>query len=254
MMPVQTDHESVQNGQEPTSLETYFEQFRRGIIGYETEFDSPYGRKRIVYADWIASGRLYGPIERRMTETFGPYVGNTHSESSVTGTTMTRAYHMAHKAIKRHVNAGPDDVIITCGTGMTGAINKLHRILGLRIPDRLEQYVNVPASERPVVFCTHMEHHSNQTTWLETLADVVCLDPDEQGLVDPTALRDAIEQYANGRKIIGAFTSCSNVTGIESPYRELARIIHEHGGEISVQSKLGSGSCFTVHIPLAAAG
>jgi len=29
---------------------------------------------------------------------------------------------------------------------------------------------------------------------------------------------------------IGSFTACSNVTGILTPYRELARIMHEHGG------------------------
>ncbi|MGA7306658.1 MAG: hypothetical protein WBW88_17410, partial [Rhodothermales bacterium] len=145
------------------SLEAYFERYRKNIIGYDQEFNTPFGRKPLIYADWIASGRLYGPIERTIAERFGPFVGNTHSESSVTGTSMTHAYHVAHGIIKRHVNAADDDVLLTTGTGMTGAVNKLHRILGLRVPDRVEKYVHLPADKRPVVFCTHMEHHSNQT-------------------------------------------------------------------------------------------
>lgn len=212
------------------SLEAFFEPYRMNIVGYDEQFDTPYGTKRLVYADWIASGRLYRPIERAITERFGPFVGNTHSESSVTGTSMTHAYHLAHGIIKRHVNAADDDVLLTTGTGMTGAVNKLHRILGLRVPDRVEKYVHLPEQKRPVVFCTHMEHHSNQTSWLETFADVVCLEPDERGLVDPDRLRRALERYRDRERIIGAFTSCSNVTGIETPYRELARIIHEAGG------------------------
>ncbi len=217
-----------------SSLEAFFESYRRNTIGYDQEFDSPFGKKRLVYADWIASGRLYGPIERAIAENFGPFVGNTHTETTVTGTSMTHAYHLAHGIIKRHVNASDDDVLLTTGTGMTGAVNKLHRILGLRVPDRVEKYVHVPAHKRPVVFCTHMEHHSNQTSWLETIADVVCLEPDERGLVAPDHLREALGPYKDRERIFGAFTSCSNVTGIETPYRDLARIIHEVGGTVFV--------------------
>lgn len=212
-----------------TELERYFESFRRHTVGIDAAFDTPYGRKGLVYADWIASGRLYGPIEERMTELFGPMVGNTHSEASVTGTTMTNAYHEAREIIKRHVNAGPDDVLLACGSGMTAAVCKLQRLLGLAVPDRLRNYVTLPEAVRPVVFVTHMEHHSNQTTWEETLAEVVCLPPDAEGLVDPGTLQREVAKYPDRIKI-GAFTACSNVTGIRTPYHELARIMHEAGG------------------------
>jgi len=212
-----------------TELERYFESFRRQTIGFDAAFDTPYGRKGLVYADWIASGRLYGPIEERMTELFGPMVGNTHSGASVTGTTMTDAYHEAREIIKRHVNAAPGDVLLACGSGMTAAVCKLQRLLGLAVPDRLRSYVTLPEAVRPVVFVTHMEHHSNQTTWEETLAEVVCLPPGDDGLVDPGTLRRAVARYPDRIKI-GAFTACSNVTGIRTPYHELARIMHETGG------------------------
>jgi len=164
-------------------LEKYFEQFRKNIIGYNQTFSSPYGEKRILYADWVASGRLYEPIEKKMCELFGPMVGNTHSESSVTGTSMTLAYHHAHEIIKRHVNANKDDVIITAGAGMTAMVNKFQRILGFKVPEQLKDYLHMPKELRPVVFVTHMEHHSNQTSWLETIADVIVVPPDKHGLV-----------------------------------------------------------------------
>jgi len=212
-----------------SSLESYFEQFRLKTVGCDQTFITPYGEKRLVYADWIASGRLYRPIEDKIAAELGPFVGNTHSESSVTGTSMTRAYHEARRVIKQHVRAGPEDMIIAAGSGMTGVINKLQRILGLRVPEHLLKYVNIPEQDRPVVFITHMEHHSNQTSWEETIADVVWLDPDSSGRCHAAALAEAVKEY-EGRPLIGSFTSCSNVTGVRTPYYDMARIMHESGG------------------------
>lgn len=211
-------------------LEQYFEPYRQNTIGYQQTFLSPYGIKEIVYADWTASGRLYRPIEEKISELVGPYVGNTHSESNVTGGLMTLAYHEAHAVIKRHVNAGPHDVMITAGSGMTAVVNKFQRILGLRVAEQLKPFVKLPDELRPVVFITHMEHHSNQTSWIETIADVVVIPPDNEGLVDTAFLAAELPKYSERTLKIGAFTACSNVTGICTPYHELAAIMHRHGG------------------------
>ncbi len=213
-----------------TELEKYFGQFRQHIIGINQAYNSPYGRKKIIYADWIASGRLYKPIERVVTERFGPFVANTHTEASETGTIMTKAYHHAHRLIKEHVNAGPNDVIITAGSGMTTVINKFQRMLGLRVTGEHVSKSDIPENERPVVFITHMEHHSNHTSWFETLADVVQIQPNADLLIDLDDLRRQLIKYNNRKLKIGSFTSCSNVTGIETPIHEMARIMHEHGG------------------------
>ena len=211
-------------------MEAYFARFREQIIGDLQTFHGPYGEKRIVYADWTASGRLYAPIERKLIDVIGPFVGNTHSESSVIGAIMTQAYHRAHAIIKEHVNAGPNDVIITAGSGMTTMVNKFQRILGLRLPDQFKSFCSIPEDIRPVVFVTHMEHHSNHISWLETIADVECIEPDEQGLVSCDRLKDLLECYKYRRLKIGSFTACSNVTGVQTPYHQLARIMHEYGG------------------------
>jgi len=212
-------------------MERYFDAFRRNIIGYNQEYTTPYGNKRIIYADWIASGRLFRPIEDKLTNEIGPFIGNTHTETSETGTSMTRAYHLAHKLIKKHVNAGPDDLIITAGFGMTGVIVKFQRMMGLKMCGQLTDNKCLKEREaKPVVFVTHMEHHSNHTSWFETVSDVVVLQPDKDLLVDPEELRKQLEIYKDRPLKIGSFTACSNVTGVRTPYYKLARIMHEYDG------------------------
>ncbi len=217
-----------------SNLEIYFEQFRKEIIGIDQKFKSPYGDKKMIYADWIASGRLYKNIEYQITEQFGPYVGNTHSETSETGALMTHAYHRAQQIIKTHVNAGPNDIIITAGSGMTTVINKFQRMLGLKYCGKVSHTECIVKREKPVVFITHMEHHSNHTSWYETSADVVIVEPDENLLVSPENLREKLEEYKNRPFKIGSFTACSNVTGIRTPYYELAKIMHEYGGVVFI--------------------
>ena len=213
-----------------TELEVYFEQFRKNIIGIDQNFMSPYGEKKLVYADWTASGRLYRPIEEKITNEFGPYVANTHTETTFSGTAMTMAYHKSRQIIKKHVNADINDVLITDGTGMTGVVNKFQRILGLRIPENFKEFTKIPENLKPVVFISHMEHHSNQTSWLETIADVVVIPSCEQGLFSIENLENLLSQYNDRAVKIASITSCSNVTGIKTPYHEVAKLMHQNKG------------------------
>ncbi len=212
------------------SMEKYFRKFRQNTIGNELRFKTPYGEQKMIYADWIASGRLYRPIETKLIDTFGPFVGNTHTETSETGTLMTNAYKLAHKKIKEHVNAGPQDVIITAGFGMTGVVNKFQRMLGLKQCSMLADSKCLKEKERPVVFITHMEHHSNHTSWFETMSDLVVIPPGDGLLIDLNKLRAELEKYKDRSVKIGSFTACSNVTGVFTPFHEMAKLMHEYGG------------------------
>lgn len=214
----------------PTALETYFQDYRNNIIGIDQDFLSPYGNQKIIYTDWTASGRLYRPIEEKLTNQFGPFVANTHTETTISGTVMTMAYHKARHIIKKHVNANQDDVLINDGTGMTGVVNKFQRILGLRIPENLKDYTAIPDSVKPIVFISHMEHHSNQTSWLETIADVVVIPACEKGLFCIDNLKTLLNKYQDRVFKIASITSCSNVTGIITPYHEVAKLMHKNNG------------------------
>ncbi len=213
-----------------SNLESYFNRFRSHIIGQDQTFVSPYGEKKIIYTDWTASGRLYRPIEEKLLNEFGPFVANTHTETTVSGTAMTKAYHKAKHIIKEHVNANEDDVLIVSGNGMTGVVNKFQRILGLKVPENLRKFTDIPDEIRPVVFISHMEHHSNQTSWLETMARVEVVPPDENGLFSLKNLEKLLVQYKDCTLKIASVIGGSNVTGIQTPYHEIAKMMHKHGG------------------------
>lgn len=226
-------------------LEHYFDSIRKNVIGIDQQFVTPFGTKKIIYADWTASGRLYKPIEDKLQNDIAPFVGNTHTETSVTGSTMTKAYHEALHIIKEHVGAGKQDIIISSNSGMTGVANKFQRILGLKVHEKYRHCVKLEKEDKPIVFITHMEHHSNQTTWLETLADVKIIPHNDLGLVDLQGFKKQLEKYKHRKNKFAAVTSCSNVTGIITPYYEIAELIHAQGGLCFVDF-----ACSAPYIPI----
>lgn len=211
-------------------LEQYFDKFRKNIVGIDQTFQTPYGEKKMIYTDWTASGRLYRPIEEQLLNKFGPFVANTHTETSTSGAAMTLAYHEARNIIKCHVNASSNDVLITEGSGMTGVVNKFQRILGLKINENLKENTQVPDEKRPIVFVSHMEHHSNQTSWIETIADVEVVPCNDEGLVCLDKFEETIKKYLDRPIKIASIVAGSNVTGIKTDYHKVASLIHRYGG------------------------
>jgi selenocysteine lyase/cysteine desulfurase len=214
-------------------LENWFTPFRRNIIGIDQYIDTPCGRRPLVYADWTAAGRAYAPIEERLQKEILPLFANTHTASTHTGAAMSAAYEEAKTIIKNHVNASGGDILLFCGSGMTSAVCKLQRLLGLRFPTRLTDYtgpISIRESSRPLVLLTHLEHHSNHISWLETVATVEIIRPDDHGHPDLTHLDSLLTQYKQRKLKIAAVTACSNVTGIETPYHAIAARMHAHDG------------------------
>jgi len=215
----------------------HFDKFRSNTIGIHSMITTHQGKIRCIYADWTASGRLYRPIEEKIAEIIGPYVANTHTETSSLGHVMTFAYQKARDIIKQHVNASPEhDILVPAGSGMTGAVIKLQSILGLRIHEQYRDQIwkTLPIAERPIIFITHYEHHSNQISWENCLADVIIVPPTSTGLVSVDNFETEFQKYANRKIKYAAISACSNVTGIRTPYHEIAQVVHRHGGYIFV--------------------
>ena len=75
-----------------------------------------------------------------------------------------------------------------------------------------------------------MEHHSNQTSWIETIAEVKLIPFKEDGNIDLDGFKELLDNYHDRDLKIAAVTSCSNVTGVFTPYYQIAEIMHENHG------------------------
>jgi selenocysteine lyase/cysteine desulfurase len=217
----------------PTADHPLLRRIRESVIGEDHVMTTPYGQRRVTYADYTASGRALGFIEDAIRDVVLPSYANTHTESSGTGLQTTRLREDAREAIRRAVHGDDDTVVLFTGSGCTAAIDKIIGILGLRISSALEDAYHldrhIPADQRPVVFIGPYEHHSNEIPWRESIADVVTICQDDDGGVCADDLRERLAEYAGRPLKIGSFSAASNVTGIVSDTRGIARLLHKHG-------------------------
>jgi selenocysteine lyase/cysteine desulfurase len=222
-----------------------FDFLRRQVVGIDSSFDTPFGRRLMVYCDFTASGRCLVFVERYL-QTLQRSYANTHTEDDITGRSMSRLLHEAEAMIKRAVNAGPQGRIVACGTGATGAIDKLQQILGVSLSpatrrmlsdelqqflgsERFEAFLAFQQAHQPVVFVGPYEHHSNEVTWRQGLATVVEVNLAPDGSIDLAHLEALLAdpQYQD-RLRIGSFSAASNVTGMRSPVPAIARLLHKY--------------------------
>lgn len=229
------------------------EYLRQELIGNQTYFNTPYGKRKITYADYTASGKTLGFIERYLMEIQKVYA-NTHTEDSYTGKTMTQLLHKAEHKIKELVGGNEHNYLIPIGTGSTGAIAKLCEILGLYLNPglkyMLDQYLkqhhaiderynqeiikeifkNMSVT-KPIIFVGPYEHHSNYLIWQESFAEVVEIDLNNQGEIDLHDLEMKLQDpNYHDRVKIGSFSAASNITGLKSNCFKIAEIMHRYNG------------------------
>ncbi|MFA6654043.1 MAG: aminotransferase class V-fold PLP-dependent enzyme, partial [Candidatus Delongbacteria bacterium] len=172
------------------------------IVGNDSVFETPFGRRNLFYADYTASGRNLKFIEEKLLNIEKSYA-NTHTTDDYSGEYLTELLHGAEKKIKELVNAGDDYKIISAGSGSTGALKRLQEILGIYIPphtkDRIFSSIKSLGCQdcsilekikidRPVVFIGPYEHHTNELMWREAFADIVVIDMNEEGEIDKKML------------------------------------------------------------------
>lgn len=208
------------------------QKIRTSIIGDDRSLAGPFGRRRMIYADYTASGRALQFIEDYISDEVLPLYANTHTETSRTGAQTTCFREDAREIILQAVGGTEEDVVIFCGSGATGAIHKLIDILNICLPRDLEMRYelskHIPATDRPVIFIGPYEHHSNEIPWRESIADVVQIAEDSDGRIDLVQLADELKKYAARELKIGSFSAASNVTGIVSDVEGISRLLHKH--------------------------
>jgi selenocysteine lyase/cysteine desulfurase len=229
---------------EPSKLD--FNSLRSQVVGADATVATPFGDRLMVYADYTASGRCLGMVEKYIQNLQRIYA-NTHTEDDISGRSMTQLLEQAEHAIKHSVNAGPDGRIVCVGSGATGAIDKLQQIVGVALPPATRKnltkmltdllgeeadarFAHYLRERQPVVFVGPYEHHSNEISWRQNLATVVQTNMTPEGLIDLDHLEALLQKPEyQGRMRIGSFSAASNVTGIRTPVHEIAALLHRYG-------------------------
>jgi selenocysteine lyase/cysteine desulfurase len=227
----------VSTASSSTSNNDAIELIRSNVIGQRCRISSPFRKEQeIVYADYTASGRCLRFVEDYMTKVVAPTYANTHTEASATGAQTTHLREEARNIIHAALNAPKDKyVVLFNGSGSTAAIDKLFTVLGFGIPEYAEKKwnlsKNIPEQEKPVVFISSYEHHSNELMWRESPA-VRCI-VIREGIDGTPDLKHLVEQLQKFSKenapMIGSFSAGSNVTGIRTPVKSIAKLLHEYG-------------------------
>ncbi|MBT8430059.1 MAG: hypothetical protein KJN79_09130, partial [Gammaproteobacteria bacterium] len=106
---------------------------RSQIVGVDAKIRTPFGERLMLYADYTASGRSLHFVEDYLVHLQRLYA-NSHTEDDTSGRVTTELLHQAEERIKQAVNAGPDGRIIVCGTGATGAIDRMQQLVGVKLP------------------------------------------------------------------------------------------------------------------------
>ena len=208
------------------------ERIRGDLAGTDPVVPGPFGPRRMIYADYTASGRALDFVEAAIGRVVAPYYANTHSESSFSGRQTTRLREEARASIGRAVGADARHAVIFCGSGATAGVNRLALAMGLRLPanqrDRDLLLAGVPEADRPVIFIGPYEHHSNDLPWRESLATIVRIPLDAGGRPSLDVLGRELEAHRDRPLRIGAFSAASNVTGVCTDVRALAQLLHQH--------------------------
>ncbi len=199
------------------------EDLAQGLIGKGVEIETPFGKRRLVYADYVASGRALMQVESFILTEVLPFYANSHTEASHCGAHVTRLRREARAAIAECCGAGAEHAVIFAGSGATAGLNRLVALLG--------------AGPGVRVVIGPYEHHSNILPWRESGAEVVELGEAPGGGPDLGELAAALR--APGRVIV-ALSAASNVTGILSDVEGITRQVKAAGG-VMVWDYAGGG-------------
>jgi len=116
------------------------ETVRESVIGKDTAVHTPFGLRRVTYADYTASARSLTIVEDFIRDQVLPLYANTHTETSGTGLQTTRFREEAREIVRRSVGASKEEhAVIFAGSGSTGAVDRLVGLLGIRLPRGLSR-------------------------------------------------------------------------------------------------------------------
>ena len=211
-------------------------EFRKGIIGRNSLYSTPFGEVVSFYADDTASARPHQIIEDYISSIL-PYYANTHSENSYFAVTTGAIFHQAEKFLLKYFNGGNDYVVVASGNGSTGATYTFIDLLSRSFPgvmvnnasEVLIRESNEDKSNIPVAIVSEYEHHSNILSWLYKGFQVYPIKNTagynwDDGLID---LKEKLEIFKDRPLIVISISAASNITTQLSPLKKISIIYND---------------------------
>lgn len=174
--------------------------------------------------DSAASSLTPEPVVQKMVEYYHNYRANVDRGIHRLSQKASEEYEMAHDKVARFINAKSDgEIILTRNT--TEGTNLVANGLDWKRGDK--------------IVTSLIEHHSDYIIWLRLKkrfgVEVEVVRPNEEGLFNVEDFESAIDD----RTRLVALTRASNVLGVITPVREVARIAHDHGARLLVDGAQG---------------
>jgi selenocysteine lyase/cysteine desulfurase len=187
------------------------------------DIKTPFGKKSVVYADFIASGKPCPIIENYITKNIYTRYSNTHSNNNY-GICMKNEIKKVRQIIKNEYSLNDDYEILFKGSGVTDCINYLINCLDY------SQYLKIH------IFISSYEHYSNHLPWVELskqntsikLYIIPLTDHNELDVLWYYKKISSIFKKASKEKtlIITSIVHCSNLTGYFTPIYKIKQILN----------------------------
>jgi cysteine desulfurase/selenocysteine lyase len=176
----------------------------------------------LVYLDSSATSQKPFQVIEAVERYYKAYNSNVHRGVHTLGSRATDAYEGAREKVRRFIGARSEkEIIFTRGT--TSALNLV-----------AHSYARARLGPGDEIVLTPAEHHSNLIPWQQaakaTGAALKYLPLEPDGTLDMNKAKETITE----RTKLLAIAQVSNVLGTIHPIRELADLVHQHGGVIVV--------------------
>ena len=196
---------------------------------YKIREDFPILKRKInnhplIYLDNAATTQKPKQVIDAIKDFYENYNANVHRAIHTLSQESSELYENAHEEVAKFINAdGMEEIILVRGT--TEAINLVAYAWGLR---------NLESEDEVLV--TLMEHHSNIVPW-EMLSKIKGFQVKYAEVNDDGTLNyESFENAISDKTKIVCLAHVSNVTGVITDVKRVAKIAHEYGALILVDA------------------
>ncbi|XP_046611734.1 uncharacterized protein LOC124301087 isoform X1 [Neodiprion virginianus] len=204
---------AVKKGEDTTKLLKYIDD---NVIGKSSTFFGPFGRRKVVYCDYTASGRSLQFLEEYITKEVLPCLGDTRTSTSICSLQSSLFRHEARDIVRHAVGASEQDAVLFTGHGTAGALRALLRHLDMNKPT--------------VVFVGPFEHHANLRPWRDHGVKIIRIAETKEGFLDLNDLdRQLAKERLTGAQLVGCFSAASCITGVLADDVATTLLLHQHG-------------------------